>query len=404
MKKLLLMLVAMIAAMTTVSAQDLYLRGDVNGWGTTNKFTNDNGTYTLQLDKLEGQFKIADANWGSNWGGGGPVPVGKEYQTYSGGSNMTLEGGVTITEVTVTFVKATAKLTITGKSQANTYEKLYLIGQLNSSSWEADRKDFPLEKVNDNTYKGTYNITTGANYFKIAAGTWTYGPAVDASGDISLNAGDKATINYPAGDKAYTIPAGEYTFVVTLDKDAAMGTLELQGKAVYPDNFYLLGDYELNGVEVHWDPSNGAPLKKTGEGVYSDEVKMVYGKDAAPAGYFSFCTQLSSTSGDWNVGSRYGAKEKDAPIALGGSAELTSGENAFAIAPGTYKITVDLVNMKVSIDPATGVAFTTENENDAVNVYSVTGAMLRKGVEASEATTNLPAGLYIVGNKKVIIK
>lgn len=64
---------------------ELYLRGEMtsDGWGANEnlKFTNDNGVYTLHLDNLHGQFKIADANWG----------------THIYGCDSDNDGGVTIT-------------------------------------------------------------------------------------------------------------------------------------------------------------------------------------------------------------------------------------------------------------------------------------------------------------------
>lgn len=403
MKKLLLALVAVISAMS-MSATDLYLRGDINNWGTTNKMTESNGTYTITIEKLYGAFKVADGNWteGMVWGSNGSaVKLDTPYTTLKSNSstNLTIDGGATLSNVTVTFVESTGVLTITGKSQANTYEKLYIIGQINSQGWEGDRTDMPLEKVSEGVYSGTYTITTSSNYFKLQAGTWTYGPATDASGDINLGVGDKATIYYPCGDKAYTIPAGEYTFVATVDKDAATGTLEIKGKAVYPDNMYLVGDYELNGTEVHWNPSNAILLSSTTDGIYSSDVKMIYGADMAPAAYFSFI----SKQGEWaNVGNRFGAKEKDTAIKEGDTADVIAGENSFAIAPGNYNISLNLATMKVTISPATGVEATI-GEEEMVNVYNVNGVMVRKAVNAAQATDELPAGLYIVGGKKVLV-
>lgn len=42
-----------------------------------------------------------------------------------------------------------------------------------------------------------------------------------------------------------------------------------------------------------------------------------------------------------------------------------------------------------------------EVANDRVDVFNLQGVKVRSGVAASEALTDLPAGLYIVGNKKV---
>ena len=42
--------------------------------------------------------------------------------------------------------------------------------------------------------------------------------------------------------------------------------------------------------------------------------------------------------------------------------------------------------------------------NKHVNVYTITGVMVKQNVNPAEATQNLPAGIYIIGNKKVIVK
>jgi len=45
-----------------------------------------------------------------------------------------------------------------------------------------------------------------------------------------------------------------------------------------------------------------------------------------------------------------------------------------------------------------------DSYNEVVNVYNAQGQLMRRNVKASEATLNLPAGIYIVGNKKVVVK
>jgi hypothetical protein len=39
-----------------------------------------------------------------------------------------------------------------------------------------------------------------------------------------------------------------------------------------------------------------------------------------------------------------------------------------------------------------------------VNVYTLAGQLLQEGVSRSEAVKSLPAGIYVIGNKKVIIR
>ena len=45
-----------------------------------------------------------------------------------------------------------------------------------------------------------------------------------------------------------------------------------------------------------------------------------------------------------------------------------------------------------------------DSYNEVVNVYNAQGQLVRRNVKAGEATLNLPVGIYIVGNKKVVVK
>lgn len=53
----------------------------------------------------------------------------------------------------------------------------------------------------------------------------------------------------------------------------------------------------------------------------------------------------------------------------------------------------------------TGITSTeAESGNTNTDVYSLSGQIIKHGVKKSEATTNLPQGIYIVGNEKVIVR
>ncbi|MBP5687891.1 MAG: S8 family serine peptidase [Muribaculaceae bacterium] len=57
--------------------------------------------------------------------------------------------------------------------------------------------------------------------------------------------------------------------------------------------------------------------------------------------------------------------------------------------------------------PGTPTAVNTigmDSYNEIVNVYNAQGQLIRRNVKAGEATQNLPAGIYVVGNKKVVVK
>lgn len=67
---------------------------------------------------------------------------------------------------------------------------------------------------------------------------------------------------------------------------------------------------------------------------------------------------------------------------------------------------------KASIDLAKGVGDTLTGIDDAkvvvlpsvVNVYGINGQLITKSVKAANATKNLPAGVYVIGGQKVLVK
>jgi hypothetical protein len=77
---------------------------------------------------------------------------------------------------------------------------------------------------------------------------------------------------------------------------------------------------------------------------------------------------------------------------------------AYAAAPGVYDVTVDLNNMKVTLAYGAGVSAIANADDALVNVYNFQGVQILKSVKASEAANALPAGLYIIGGKKVVVK
>ena len=55
-------------------------------------------------------------------------------------------------------------------------------------------------------------------------------------------------------------------------------------------------------------------------------------------------------------------------------------------------------------DTPTGIADIMAGENQLVNVYNIQGMLIRSNVAADEAISGLPAGIYIVGGKKVYVR
>lgn len=354
MKKLLLALVAVLCSVAVSSAADLYLRGDVNGWGATAAYkfqTTDNDTYTLDVAELSGSFKIADASWGThNYGGSNnsKIDLDKEYQCSYNGSNLSLSGSGKASNVTLTFVLSTQKLTISGQAQENNYDKLYIIGDINGSGWNGNRTDYPMEKVAGNDEKFSAELTvTAKSYLKFNAGTWTYGPGATVGADVALADGYTGAIKYPGGDKSYVLEPGSYTFTIDLKKGAEEGNLSVVGQGtgpVYPETLYIVGN--LPGAE--WQPTTALALTKTDDGMFEITTTL------EGAAQFKFITQ----QGAWgSVGTEYGPATSDdskdfLTVSIANPITLSAG-SAYSFklqeGPGKYKFAVNLKDNTVTV-------------------------------------------------------
>lgn len=91
-------------------------------------------------------------------------------------------------------------------------------------------------------------------------------------------------------------------------------------------------------------------------------------------------------------------------------ATIDENGNCKALSPGTVTITATTINnitnnIIVKVQEGAGIENVNADSNQKiVDVYNLQGIMIRHKVTEAEATTNLPAGTYIVGNRKVIVK
>lgn len=58
----------------------------------------------------------------------------------------------------------------------------------------------------------------------------------------------------------------------------------------------------------------------------------------------------------------------------------------------------------VTVSPITSVESISADENEIVNVYTVSGALIKANVKRSDALRGLTEGVYVVGNDKIIVK
>jgi hypothetical protein len=87
-----------------------------------------------------------------------------------------------------------------------------------------------------------------------------------------------------------------------------------------------------------------------------------------------------------------------------GGNDFINIDNIIAVEPSEQSHFI--ADLLVEVGNTTGVKDINidQDANGPVNVYNMNGQLLRKDVERSQATQGLPAGIYIVGNKKVIVK
>lgn len=129
MKKIFTLIALAMLCSVGMSAQDatnLYLRGDINGWGALDDYCfTDNGDGTFTLEKtfeLSGNFKIADKNWSNdNWGSNGENAIIGTFSVANGGGNISCNNAV-LNVTKITFNKNEGTVTIDGASEANIFD------------------------------------------------------------------------------------------------------------------------------------------------------------------------------------------------------------------------------------------------------------------------------------------
>lgn len=215
MKKILLMLVALIATSFSAMAEDIYIvagSGDLCGtsWDGTdlnNKMTdNGDGTYSKTFTNvavMNGyQFKVAKN--------------GEEWYGDEAGNNITFNV-TTACDVTITFNATTFKSTVTGSGvQAYVFnvEKVIAVGNgvgawLNGASWDPNADVNKMTEVADKVYEITFdNVPVDEVYMVIFVtnGSWAdnFGGFFEASGKESDAMYNSANITFNL-EKAGTV-------------------------------------------------------------------------------------------------------------------------------------------------------------------------------------------------------
>lgn len=189
---------------------ELYVRGELNGWGyndetkmTTDGVVNEEGNviYTIALDKLQGQYKIASNDWSVSMGG-----------SFSGAGTFDLERGGENNNLSADLVHAT--LTLVYPKDITKAPKLTVAGMAVAPR-KAFAYDIKGEALENDQYKVTFKATEAA-----------------AEGEVVVKDAEGQTV---ATVPVANVVKGENT--VTLDlADLAEGTYTWSVRLISVDN------------------------------------------------------------------------------------------------------------------------------------------------------------------------
>ena len=224
MKKILLMLVALIATSFSAMAEDIYivagseeLCGTVwDGTDHNNKMTdNGDGTYSKTFTNVAAkngyQFKV--------------VKNGVEWYGDEADNNITFNV-TTACDVTITFNTTTFKSTVTGTGvQAYVFnvEKVVAVGNgvgawLNGANWEVNADANKMTQVADKVYEITFdNVPVGEEDYMVKFAT--NGSWADNFGGIFEASGKESDAMYNSGNITFNLEkAGTVTLRLDLSK------------------------------------------------------------------------------------------------------------------------------------------------------------------------------------------
>lgn len=178
-------------------------------------------------------------------------------------------------------------------------------------------------------------------------------------------------------------------------------------------------DFTINAGESHWLDLNMNNDKAytamqfdidMPQGLSISSVKLTDRNKVATIGFNEVAPGkwrvLATTSGNTTWNGNEGAIfriEVQASDSYSGN-EIINFNNIIAVEPSEESHMMNELNVGVS--NTTGVKdINIDNTSDGpVDVYNMNGQRLRKAVDRNNATTGLPAGIYIVGGKKVMVK
>lgn len=253
-------------------------------------------------------------------------------------------------------------------------------------------------KVGDYIYI-TFSKTTDVIEIK-SNGTWLPGSRFTLLGDNTPDFKAYITEDMLAALKATGLEICGASFTVT-------------GVSICNDGFQMPNGAIWGGYFWVDENTNTLELFKTAFDNYETSDRYMgiclSGDAGDNTGYdFNVFTQAGDTKTFWAQNNDIKHYAGIAEVDLGNVAVKANLETSDKVAiqanrgtsPNSFNITAIVLSSK---DVATGVDIMADDAQN-VDVYTMQGVRVRANVAAQDATTGLPAGLYIAGGKKVLVK
>lgn len=112
------------------------------------------------------------------------------------------------------------------------------------------------------------------------------------------------------------------------------------------------------------------------------------------------CCNETATPNNLEGGSNFVSGKMEFKVGRSGSGKLVITHKNSA----NYAAGIDNMSLMIEQNIPDNIADIIENGNKTVDVYTIEGYCIRKGVKASEASKNLERGIYIIGGKKIAVE
>lgn len=295
MKKFLL---SVGVALTAMGANAGYfVDGDVCGWSHCDAAYEmsmvSEGVYELTIPapgELSGAFfvlegEVGTPDWGQKWASNGDKLVANEEYYYIARDgaeadvpNIQVDGTIKNAKVTINFNEG--YILVTGDSQANEYETLYIIGNYTEADvWSNELTNAMTANADKSEFTGTVDVTRPeCGYLKIKGGTVDFGgdPAAETE-NVIVEGPSTTEFKLAAGGKAFQITPGKYDVTVKLPYNAEEGTVVFAAadaaiEGVEADNNVAPVYYNLQGVRVD-NAANGLYIVVRGDKAAKEFVR-----------------------------------------------------------------------------------------------------------------------------------